>query len=429
MNAQEAEYIILDKDFIAHGGIKMELFNVVTVEEANHIVDKSFSHEITSEKVSILQSTGRICFEDIKSCCNTPKFKRSTVDGFAVNSRDVFGASEAIPSILDFRGEVLMGKVPPSDITGGECLYVPTGGMLPDSSDCVVMIEYSDKLDDNTVLIYSPAAPGDNVVQVGEDIGIDDVVIKKGERIRPYEVGVLASIGKSDVVVYKRPRVGIISTGDEIVPPDSIPSLGEVRDINTYLLWSLLIEDGIEPVSYGIIKDDYNMLKHNVDKAFNECDAVLISGGSSVGKKDQTVKVIKSYEDGEILVHGIAVKPGKPTIIGKHNGKVIFGLPGHPLACSVVYKILVRNYLLKLMGCHEKNYGTTAVMSINYHKAKGREEYLPVELETIDNITIAKPVFGKAGLISTFSKAWGYIKIKKNIEGLREGQTVEIFRL
>ena len=407
----------------------MELFNVVTVEEANQIIDKSFSHEIESERVNILQSTGRICSEDIKSCCNIPEFKRSTVDGFAVSSRDVFGASEAIPSMLNIMGEVLMGKVPPTDIAGGECLYVPTGGMLPDSSDSVVLIEYSDKLDDNTVLIYSPAAPGDNVVQVGEDIGINDIVIKKGEKLRPYEIGVLASIGINEVSVYKRPRVGIISTGDEIVSPNTKPSLGEVRDINTYLLWSLMIEDGIEPVSYGIVKDDYNLLKQNLDKAFNECDAVLVSGGSSVGKKDQTVKVIKSYEDGEILVHCIAVKPGKPTIIGKHSGKVIFGLPGHPLACSVVYKILVRNYLMNLMSYHEKAYGTTAVMSINYHKAKGREEYLPVELEIKDNITIAIPVFGKAGLISTFSKAWGYIKIKKNIEGLKEGQTVEIFRL
>lgn len=407
----------------------MELFNVVTVEEAKQIINKSFSYEPGSEKVNILQSTGRICFEDIKAGCSIPGFKRSTVDGYAVNSKDVFGASEAIPSILDLKGEVFMGKVPPANIARGECIYVPTGGMLPDSSDCVIMVEYSEKLDDNTVLIYSPAAPFDNVIQAGEDIGLNEVVIKKGERIRPYEIGVLASLGINEVAVYKRMSVGIISTGDEVVPPDSKPEPGEVRDINTYLLFSLLMEDGIEPVSYGIIKDNYELLKYNVDKAFDECDVVLVSGGSSVGKKDQTVKVIKSYEDGEILIHGIAVKPGKPTIIGKHKGKIIFGLPGHPLACTVIYNAIVRNFLLNLMCLHEKNYGVTGVMSINYHKAKGREEYLPVEIETKDNVIYAKPVFGKAGLISTFSKAWGYIKIKKNVEGLKEGQIVEIFRL
>ena len=156
---------------------------------------------------------------------------------------------------------------------------------------------------------------------------------------------------------------------------------------------------------------------------------VLISGGSSVGKKDQTLKVIASYGDGEVLVHGIAVKPGKPTIIGKHSEKIIFGLPGHPLACSIVYKIFVKDYLYKLTSQNEKTYGTNAVMSINYHKAKGREEYLPVELETIQNKVVAKPVFGKSGLISVFSKAWGYIVIDKNIEGLKEGQIVEVYKL
>jgi molybdopterin molybdotransferase len=411
------------------GGIKMELFKVVSVKEAKDIIDNSFKYELGSEKINILQSVGRVCFEDIKAECNVPEFKRSTVDGFAVSSRDVFGASEGMPSMLELKGEVFMGQVPPRDISLGECLYVPTGGMLPDFADSVVMVEYSDKLDENTILLYSPVAMGDNVIQVGEDINTQDIIIKKGDKLRPYEIGVLASLGISEVAVYKRPKVAIISTGDEVVPSDESPSLGEVRDINTYLLASLLLEDGIEPISYGIIKDDYDLLKSTVEMAFEECDLVLISGGSSVGKKDQTLKVIASYGDGEVLVHGIAVKPGKPTIIGKHKEKIIFGLPGHPLACSIIYKILVKRYINNLMCHDEKLYGTSATMSINYHKAKGREEYLPVALEEIDNKFIAKPVFGKSGLISVFSEAWGYIKIDKNIEGLKEGQLVEVYKL
>ena len=334
-----------------------------------------------------------------------------------------------MPSMLELKGEVLMGKVPPADIARGECMYIPTGGMLPESADSVVMVEYSHNMDGNTILIYSPVAMGDNVIQVGEDTNNQDIVIKRGDKLRPYEIGVLASIGICEVTVYKTPKVGIISTGDEVVPCGVKPEIGEVRDINTYLIWSLLIEDGMEPVSYGIIKDDYELLKNTTDKAFNECDIVLISGGSSVGTKDHTLKVIDSFDDGEVLVHGIAVKPGKPTIIGKHNEKIIFGLPGHPLACSIIYKILVKNYIHNLMSHHEKSYGTSAVMSINYHKAKGREEYLPVEIETIENRVVAKPVFGKSGLISVFSKAWGYIKIEKNVEGVREGQIVEVYRL
>lgn len=407
----------------------MELFNVVTVKEAKEIINNSFAYELSYEKVNILQSVGRICYQDIKAQSNIPEFKRSTVDGYAVSSRDVSGASEAMPSMLDLKGEVLMGKVPPTNISNGECLYVPTGGMLPEGADSVVMVEYSDKLDENTVMLYSPVAMGDNVIQVGEDINADDIVIKKGDKLRPYEIGVLASLGISEIAVYSRPKVAIISTGDEVVPCDAKPSLGEIRDINTYLLWSLLVEDGIEPVSYGIVKDDYELLHSTVDKAFNECDLVLISGGSSVGKKDQTLKVIDSYADGEVLIHGIAVKPGKPTIIGKHKEKIIFGLPGHPLACSIIYKILVRNYIHNLMGHEEKLLGSTAIMSINYHKAKGREEYLPVELEEIDNKLIAKPVFGKSGLISVFSRAFGYIKIDKNVEGLKQEQLVEVYRL
>ena len=407
----------------------MELFNVVSVKEAKEIIESSFAYALGSEKINILQSVGRVCFQDIKAECNIPEFKRSTVDGFAVSSRDVFGASEGMPSLLELKGEVFMGEVPPSDIVLGDCLYVPTGGMLPQCADSMVMVEYSDKLDENTVLIYSPVAMGDNVIQVGEDIKTQDIVIKRGDKLRPYEIGVLSSIGISEVAVYKRPRVAIISTGDEVVPCTAKPALGEVRDINTNLLMSLLLEDGIEPVSYGIIKDDYELLKCTVDKAFDQCDLVLISGGSSVGKKDQTLKVIASYADGEVLVHGIAVKPGKPTIIGKHKEKIIFGLPGHPLACSIIYKILVKKYIYNLMSHDERVYGTSAIMSINYHKAKGREEYLPVALEEIDNKVIAKPVFGKSGLISVFSKAWGYIKIDKNIEGLKEGQIVEVYRL
>jgi len=407
----------------------MDLFNVVSVEGAKQIMENSFNYELDCEKISILESVGRVCFEDVKAECNIPEFKRSTVDGFAVCSRDVYGASDAMPSMLELKGEIFMGKVPPSDIELGECLNIPTGGMLPGNADSVVMVEYTDKLDEDTVLIYSPVAMGDNVIQVGEDISFGDIVIKKGDKLRPYELGVLASIGISEVMVYKKPRVAIISTGDEVVPCEVKPKMGKVRDINTYLLWSLLLEDGMQPVSYGIIKDDYEALKSTVDKAFNECDLVLISGGSSVGKKDQTLKVISSYGDGEVLVHGIAVKPGKPTIIGKHKEKIIFGLPGHPLACSVIYKILVKNYIYSLMSYSDESYGVSAVVSINYHKAKGREEYLPVELQTTQNKIIAKPVFGKSGLITSFSKAWGYIKIEKNVEGLKEGQVVQVYRL
>lgn len=407
----------------------MELLNVISMEQAIQIIRNEFHCVLESERVNILNCVGRFCYKDIKADCNTPDFKRSTVDGFAVNSSDVFGASYAIPAILDIIGEVMMGEIPPAEIkTSGQCLYVPTGGMLPEGADSVVMIEYSSKLDDKTALIDTPVAPGDNVIQIGEDVCIGETVIEAGEKLRAYEIGVLSSLGISNIDVYKKPLIGIISTGDEIIPCDKRPALGQIRDINTYLLWSSIQKDGAIPKSYGIVKDDFDLLKGTIDKALTECDIVLISGGSSVGTKDHTLKVIKSFEDGGVLAHGLSVKPGKPTIIGRAKSKAIFGLPGHPLACSIIYKILVKEYINKLLNHKEAIFGTFAEFSTNYHKAKGREEYLPVSLGRQDGRVIASPMFGKSGLITVFSRAWGYINISKNVEGIRAGEKVEVFR-
>lgn len=408
----------------------MELLNVMSVQDVKLLIDREFKYTLGLETISLLDSVNRICAEDVKANCNIPNFRRSTVDGFAVNSKDIFGASESMPAMMDLKEEIFMGKPPSHKISfPGECSYIPTGGMLPEGSDSVVMVEYTDKLDDSTILINTPVAPGDNVIQIGEDITITDVVIQNGQRLRPYELGALASLGIKEVPVYKIPKVAIISTGDEIVPIENSPLIGEIRDINTYLLCASVLENGGEPVSYGIIKDDLELLKNTVDRALIDCDIIMISGGSSVGKKDHTLNVINSYENGRVLVHGMAVKPGKPTIVGKVGGKIIFGLPGHPLAASIVYKILVKNYINKLMNIKENEYGIAAEICTNYHKAKGREEYLPVSLQSVEGKVIAKPVFGKSGIITAFSRAYGYIRIDKNIEGLNEGQTVEVYKL
>ncbi|MBP1927138.1 molybdopterin molybdotransferase [Sedimentibacter acidaminivorans] len=403
----------------------MDLFKVLTIDETRKLIDDKFSKIMGSETVSILECTGRILYNNIKSKENVPDFRRSTVDGYAVYSRDVFGASETIPSMLDYKGEVLMGQEVQEEINfPGECFYVPTGGMLPKGADSVVMIEYTDKLDDNIILASKPSAPLENVIDIGEDIKVDEVVIKKGTKLRAYEIGVLSSLGYSVVEVYKKPVIGIISTGDEIVDCDDEKKIGQIRDINTYLLYSLIIESGCIPIKFGLIKDDYNMLKNTFKDALSKCDMVLMSGGSSVGKKDHTVNVINSI--GEILVHGISVKPGKPTIIGKAENKIVFGLPGHPLACAVIFKSIVKNYIDKIMEYSDISYPVESKFEINYHKAKGREEYLPVTLHMINGEMISKPVFGKSGLITGFSKAWGYVRIDRNEEGLKEGQKVSV---
>lgn len=408
----------------------MELFKVISVDETKNIINKEFDYKLRHERIKLSDSTGRIIYGDVKSSENVPGFKRSTVDGYAVNSRDVFGASETMESIMNLKGETLMGKPCPGDITSvGDCFYVPTGGMLPDGADSVVMIEYTEKLDDNTVLINRPSSPGENVIEAGEDIRCGETVISSGTKLRPYEIGVLASLGITYVDVYKKPVVGIISTGDEIVPSDKTPGIGQVRDINSHLLYSSVTEDGGKPILYGLINDNYDLLYDSVRRATDECDIVLISGGSSVGKKDQTLKVINSIGEPGVLVHGISVKPGKPTLIGKAKGKIIFGLPGHPLACAVIYRVLVKYFMERITGCSELPVPVQCRFSINYHKAKGREEYLPVTIERKENEIVANPVFGKSGLITAFSEAWGYVRIERNVEGLKEGQIVNAYRL
>lgn len=406
----------------------MELFNVLTVKDTTKLLD-NFIYSLKSEKVTLLDATGRILTNDIIANDNVPNFRRSTVDGYAVNSRDVFGASESIQSVLDLKGEILMGEEADGEITiPGQCYYVPTGGAIPKGADSVIMIEYTEKLSDDVILTSKSTSPGENMVEIGEDIKKDEVVITKGIKLRAYEIGVLASLGYYEVEVYKQPKIGIISTGDEVVHPSESIKKGQIRDINTFLLYSLIYESGCVPINYGVIKDEYELLKLAVEKAVSECDIVLMSGGSSVGKKDNTVNVIKDLKGGELLVHGISIKPGKPTIIGRADDKIIFGLPGHPLACAVIFKVIVKHYIENITRYKDTVYPIECKFNINYHKAKGREEFLPVTIEEKKGELMASPVFGKSGLITGFSKAWGYIRIERNEEGIKEGQSVKVFK-
>ncbi|MCC5439490.1 molybdopterin molybdotransferase MoeA [Clostridium botulinum] len=408
----------------------MDLFNVVSIKEAKSLIEKNFNVKPIKEEVELLSSMDRVIYEDIISHINVPNFRRSTVDGYAVNSKDVAGASESMPAMMNYRGEVFMGKIPEVNMDfPGDCVYVPTGGMIPEGSDSVVMVEYTERVHEDTVLINKATAYGEKVVEIGEDIAKEEIMIKKGERLRPYEIGVLSSLGITKVPVCRKPKVAIISTGDEIVDPNKEPNLGEVRDINSYLLQASIIEDGGIPINYGIIRDDFNLLKNTVEKAIEDTDIVLISGGSSVGKKDVTIDVINSLGDPGVFVHGIAIKPGKPTIIGNVKDKIVFGLPGHPLSAAIVYKVIVKYYIDKIAGVKEKVFPIVCKFNINYHSAKGREEYLPVTLNWQENEIIASPIFSKSGLISGFSKAYGFIKIDKNLEGIKKDEKVFVYRL
>lgn len=407
----------------------MELFKVADIKEVQRIIDENLKIEPKSERIPLPKALGRVLYSNVISQENIPGFRRSSVDGYAIKSKESAGASEAMPAMFELRGEVRMGEEAKVKLDfPGSCVYVPTGGMLPQGADSVVMIEYSEKLDDNTILINTSSYPGENLVEEDEDVAVNELLIKKGTKLRPYEIGVLASLGVMEVEVCQTLKCGIVSTGDEVVDPSSTPSLGQVRDVNTYLLSSLVEECGAEAVVYGIYNDNFEELKAAITKAFEECHMVLVSGGSSVGKKDQTFEAIKSLGNSEILVHGIAVKPGKPTLIGKAENKIIFGLPGHPLACAVIFKTIVQHYISRVYEQEQIDYPIECSFAINYHSAKGREEFLPVKLENREEGLTAVPVISKSGIISAFSKAYGYIRIDKNLEGIREGEKVSVYR-
>ena len=398
------------------------MLKVVSVQTALEIIKDKFSDiSIPTETVSLENSLGRVLAEDIISSENIPSFDRSTVDGYALIASDTYGSSESIPSQLDIVGEILMGQEAAIKITSGQCVKISTGGMLPEGADSVVMVENTDNSFGDMCLVYKSVSPNENVNRKGDDIKEDSTVFTKGRTITSREIGVLSALGIVTVKVFSRPKVGIISTGDEIVPIDSQLTFGKIRDINSHILSCLMKENGCKTTLYGIIKDEYNDILSVMKKAVSENNIVLISGGSSAGARDMTVDIISSL--GEVYLHGIAMKPGKPTIIGKVDGKAVFGLPGHPTAGYFVTLRLVKPLIDLLMQRKDKSKRIRSKMLCNISSNHGREEILCIKL-TDDG---AMPVYGKSGVISLLSESDGYIIIDRNCEGIKSGDEAEIY--
>ena len=400
------------------------MLTVKTPEEVYALLRDSFPTAARRETVALDNACGRILFEDIKSCEYVPSFDRSTVDGYAVRSADTFGCSDAIPALLTLEGEVLMGEEAKKPLSADCCIAVPTGGALPAGADAVVMVEYTEDYGDGTVGILKSAAPGNNLIFKGDDVYPGKVVLPAGWRLTAQDIGALAAMGITDVPVSRKVLVGILSTGDELVPVEATPRDGQVRDVNSAMLRALCSECGADVINYGIFKDDESLLSAAVDKALSECDAVLISGGSSVGMKDATCRVIESK--GELLLHGIAMKPGKPTILGKVGGKPIAGLPGHPVAAFFVSHLFIRPLLQRLMGREVTQKTVSARLTEAISANHGRAEYMGVHLEWQQGECFARPIHGKSGLITTLAAADGYLSISRDCEGLAKDTIVPI---
>lgn len=408
----------------------MKFFNVVSREEGRSLLEERFKdYQFPKEKVHILESLGRNIGENIYSNINVPEFNRSTVDGYAIRSIDSHGATDSIPSVLNILGEIEMGRESNYTINPGETVYIPTGGMVPENADGIVMIENTEKLDKDTLLIYDPVSQGENIIYKGDDIKNGDIAIKKDSKITPEIIGVLAALGIEYINVYKKPRFYIISTGDEIIDIDEELSLGKVRDINAYALHGLIERLGGQVVGRSIIRDDYKALRDEVDKALDISDIILMSGGSSVGERDYTHKVIDSFEGEGVFVHGVAIKPGKPTILGEGRGKLMVGLPGHPVSSIIVFKSFIEWFINNRFSMKKIKPSVEAIMDFNFPSSSGRTTYQMVKLEEREGRYHALPSFGKSGMISLLAESQGYVILETKEEGIYKGEKRKVYLL
>jgi molybdopterin molybdotransferase len=405
----------------------MKLLKVDTIQQVLEKMEHHFGDiKLQGEMINTEACVGRTAAEDVYSKYNIPDFNRSTVDGYAIVASDSFGVTDSIPVFLDVIGQVEMGKSTELVISKGKTAYVPTGGMIPNGADAMIMIEHIEEMDSSTIAAYSSTAPGENVIKIGDDVSKGDKLIHKGKLLRPQDIGVLTASGVSQIMVFEKPRAAVISTGDEIADPFGELQFGEVRDINTYTLSAMLEEMGIAVTVKSVIKDEYQLLSSAVDAALENNHIVIISGGSSVGTKDVTAKVIDAMGEPGVFVHGMAVKPGKPTIVGKAKGKALFGLPGHPVSAIIVLKVLIGHFITRLMDRENIKLRIPAVCSVNVHSSPGKETFQMVELQPMENGYLAVPLHGKSGAISLVSKAQGYIRIPHNKEGINKGETVMV---
>ena len=403
-----------------------EFFNVDTIEGV--LSNAPTFSPVQTETVPLAECQGRVLAENITSDIDIPDFQRSTMDGYAVNAASTFGASEANPAYLSIQGQIPMGVRPHFTIGPGQAARIATGGMLPEGADSVMMIEHTETLDETTIEVYKSVAPGQYVIEKGEDIHHAEAAIDAGTRIRPQEAGLIAACGIADIQVYKRPMIGIISTGDEVIAVDQVPEAGQIRDINTQTLSGQVISAGGVPVTFGIVKDNRDELIESCRRALELTDMVLISGGSSVGARDFTVEVLELLPDTEILAHGISISPGKPTILARSSTKAIWGLPGHAASAMVVFDVVVRPFIEQIAGQKgpTRRFPVTATLTRNLPSAQGRVDFVRVRLDRKNGTLVADPILGKSGLIRTMVKADGLVAIGMNTEGLEKGSPVEV---
>ena len=409
-----------------------EFFHVVPSDKFIQLLG-SFGR-LPSERVQLDSSLNRILSEEVVSPEDLPESARSTVDGFAVHAEDTFGASDSIPALLNLAGAVPMGVMPDFILKAGEAAQIPTGGFLPRGADAVVMVEYTNPAGLDAIEVARPVTLRTNVLEKGEDAKAGETLLAPGRKMRAQEIGFLAAMGITEVEAYKRPAVAVISSGDEVVPIERRPELGRIRDANGHSISALIRSSGAEPVVFDIVPDNASMLAETLRDALARADVVTISGGSSVGIRDLMVEVVSGLPGVEVLAHGVAIRPGKPTLLANQRGKSIIGLPGHPVSALIVAQVFLAPFLRYLQGAELKKgpigHPMAAALATSIHSTIGLEEFVRVRLEeTADGTYAAYPVFGKSGMLSTMVKAEGIITVPMNSEGLSKGEAVQVIQL
>jgi molybdopterin molybdotransferase len=406
----------------------VEFLTAVTSIQAIQIIGSFPLSEPSVIETGLDEARSRVVGTDIVAPDHVPPFSRSLVDGYAVKAKDTYGARETAPGLLIQTGDIRVGQVTDKVVGDGQAIYVATGAMLPKGADAVLMQEYVRKAaDDSTDLEATKSLRvGENICFEGEDVKAGQVVFRQGKRLSPFDLGVLAALGITRIPVFREPLVGLISSGDEIVPPDVVPPPGMIRDINTFTVSNLLANHGCRVQFAGIARDT---LEETADKmaALKECDMILLSGGSSKGQADFVTAAIE-YLGGRILFHGLNIKPGKPTIFGTLWNKPVFGLPGHPVSCAMVIVRFVLPLVQRLTGDRSSNpfSAVQGQLTTNIPSSYGIEEYVRVTLKKEDGVVAATPIFAKSSVISMLSKADGYIVIEEGKEGLEAGEEVEV---
>ena len=404
-------------------------FKVVTPQEALRALLQVTP--VATERIPTVQARARVLAEDLYSTVDLPHFHRAAMDGYAVKAKDTFGASQSLPAYLKLSGIVEMGKEATRPLATGEAIRISTGGMMPPASDAVVMVEYADEVESGLVEIHRGVSPWQNVIQIGDDIKRGELVFQRGRRLRAHDLGALTGIGISSVPVHMRPRIALISTGDEIVNADTNPLPGQVRNINQHSLVGLIEQWGGALKDWGVIRDDKRQLTQAIEQALEWSDLVLLSGGSSMGTKDIALETILSFADSEFIFHGISISPGKPTIFAKACGKPILGLPGYPVSALVIFDLFAAPVIRRLGGeavAAISPFGRTAraTLKTNISSQVGREDYVRVTLERDSERCWAMPLPTKSGAIFTLVKADGMVRIDLNQEGLERGEEVEV---